>query len=169
MEAEIGFVDMEEVENRRMGRFETDSVARSEKAAVRFGTVEDRFGKEGDHSEKVVVHFGTVGVHFGMERGHFEIEEAVHSEIEVESRAHLVEGTAEAAQTLDLEVDQNPAVEEEMETVVADRAVAVERKVEERQNKTSFGVCLQTTFVAAVAEVDSLASQPSRDFLVHMK
>ena len=152
-----------------MGHFETDSVGRSEKVAVHFETAEDRFGMEGDHSEKVAVHFGTVEEHFGMEGDHSEIEEGDHSGTEVGSQAHPVEGTAEVAQTLDWEVAQNPAAVGGTETVVVEKAVVVERKVEERQSRTSFGVCLQTAIVAAVAEEDSLASQPSRAFLVHLK
>ena len=84
-----------------MGHFETDSVARSEKVAVHFESAEDLFVMEGDHFEKAAVHFGIVEEHLGMEGDHSEIEEAVHSETEVGSRAHLVEGIAEAAQTLD--------------------------------------------------------------------
>ena len=64
-------------------------------------------------------------------------------------------------------MDQNPAVVGETGTAVVGKAVVVERKVEEKQNRTNFGVCLQTAIVAAVAE-DSLASQPSRALLVHI-
>ena len=151
-----------------MSHFETDPVARFETVAVHSEIVEDRFGTEGDHSEKAAVRFGTAEDRVGMEGGHSEIVEAGHSEIEIGSRVHFVVGTAEAAQTLALEVDQNQAVVGEMGIVVADKAVVAERKVEEKQNRTNFGECLQTVFVAAVAEEDSRASQPSGDFLVHI-
>ena len=109
VEVEIGFAGKEEAENPRTGRsenleahsgsgievaadserveghFETDSVVRFGKEAVRSGIVED---------------------HCGMEEDRFGIGEAVHSGTEVvESRARLVERTVEAAQTLDYAVD----------------------------------------------------------------
>lgn len=157
----IGFVGMEEAGNRRMGRSgnleaqsgieveahsEMDSVVRSGKKAAHSGIVEERSGRVEERSG---------------------IEEAVRSEIEVESRAHLAGGIVEAAQSLDLEVDQSCAVVGEMETAIVGRAVIAERKVEERQSKTSFEVGLQMAVAAAAGE-DSLASQPCRIVLVQV-
>ena len=159
--AGIGFVGMEEAENRRMGRsgnWEAHSgiggEARSETAV--------------DHSEidsvvrsgKGAVHSGTAEGHSGMEKARSGTEEVAHSGIEMESRAHLAGGIVEAAQTLDFEADQNFAVVGEMETAIVGRAVIAERKVEERQNRTNFGVDLQRAFAAAAAGEDNLASQP---------
>lgn len=163
VEAGIGFVGMEEAENRCMGhsgnleaRSGIGVEARSETAVDRFET--DSVVRSG----KEAVHFGIVKDHCGMEEGCSEIEEAVHSEIGVESPARLAGGIAEAAQSLDFEVDQNSAVAEEMETAVVERAVVAERKVEERQNRTSFEVGLQKAFaVVAAAGEDNLASRHS--------
>ena len=73
-----------------------------------------------------------------MEEHHSGIEEAVRLETGAESQGRFAGEIAEAAQTLDLEVGQTLAVAVEMETVVAETAVAAERRVEEKQSKTNF-------------------------------
>lgn len=131
------------------------------------GTAGDHFeiGSEA-HSGKKEAHSGTVENYCGMEEDRSGIEEAVHSETEVESRARLVGGIAEAAQILDFEVEQKSAVAEKMETAIVEKGVVAERKVEEKQNRTSFEADLQMAFAAAAAAEDSLASRPCRHILV---
>lgn len=158
VEAGIGFVGMEEAENRRMAHF-GNLEARSETAVDHF-EIESvvRSGKE-------AVHSGIVEDHSGMEEERSGTEEAVHSETEVGSRARLGGEIVEAAQTLEFEVEQNSAVAEEMETAVVDRAVVAERKVEERQSMLGFEMDLQMASAAA-AEEGSLASRPYQNILV---
>ena len=163
VEAGIGFVGTEEAENRCMGRSGnlvghsgTGVEARSETAADHFGT-DSVFhsGKEAVRSEIVEDHCGREGDRSG-------IEEADHSENEVESRARLAGEIVEAAQTVDFEVFHNSAVAGEMEIAIVGRVVFADRTVEERRYRTSFGVDLQMAFVA-VAGKDSLATQPCRN------
>lgn len=163
MEAGIDFVGMEEAENPRMAHSESLEV-RSETAVVQFET------ELVVHSGKEAVRSGIVEDHCGTEEDRSGTEEAVHSEIEVENWARLAGGIVEVAQTLDSEVDQSSAVAGGMETAVADRAVAAERKVEGKQNRTSFEVGLRMAFAAAAAaEEDSLSRQPCRNLLVYIE
>ena len=111
VEAGIGFVGTEEAGNRCMarsgnlvGHSGTGVEDRSETAADHFGT-DSVF-----HSEKEAVRSGTVEDHCGMEGDRSGTEEVDHSETEVESQARPVGEIVEAAQTLDFEVVQNPAV-----------------------------------------------------------
>lgn len=165
-EAGIGFVGMEE-ENRRMGRSGNLEARSGIGVEGRSETAVEHFGTDWvDHSGKEAVHSETVEDHCGMEEDRSGIEEAVHSGIEVENWARLAEGIVEAAQTLDFEGDQNSAAVGETGTAVVDRAVVAERKVEERQNKTSFEVDLQMEIAAAAAGEDSLASRPGQSLSV---
>lgn len=156
-----GSVGMEEAESRCMGhsgslegrfgmevgghfetavdRFEIGSVARCEKEVLHSEIAEDHFGMEGDRS-------GTEG--------------AVHFEMEVESQARFEGEIVEAAQTLDLEVDQNLAVVGEMENAIVDKVTAAEHKVEGRQSRTSLEGKIQMVSAVAAAVGGSLASQP---------
>ena len=166
VEAGTGFVGTEEAENRCMdcsgnlvGHSGIGVEARSETAADHFGT-DSVF-----HSGKEAVRSGIVEDHCGMEEDRSGTEEADHSETEVESRARPAGGIVEAAQTLDFEVVQNSAVVGEMEIAIVGRVVFADRTVEERRNRTNFGVELQMAFAAAAGK-DSPANQPCRNLLV---
>ena len=167
VEAGIDFVGMA-AEKRRMAHFGNLGPRFEIEVEARSGTAVDRLEIDSMvRSERETVHFGTVEDHSGTEEGRSEIEEAVHSEIGVESRARLAGEIVEAAQTPDFEEDQSSAVVGEMETAIVDKAVVAERKAEGRQSKTSFELNLQMAFaVAAAAGGDSLANQPGRDVLV---
>lgn len=121
-----------------MDHFGTDWVVRSETEAV--------------HSETAEDHSGTVGDHSGT-------EEAAHFEIGVGRLARFAVQIEEAAQTLDSEVDQSPAVVEETESAVAEKAVVAEGRIEEKQNRTNFQVHHRMAFAVAAAGEESLASQ----------
>ena len=119
--------------------FETDLMARSEKEALHSGTAEVRLGMEGDHS-------GT--------------EEGARFEIGAESQDHFAGEIVEVAQTLGFEEDQNLAAAGGMETAVAEKAVAAECRVGERQSKMNFEAELQMALAVAVVVEGSLVSQP---------
>ena len=128
--------------------FETDSMARSEREALRSGTVE---------------------VHLGMEEDHSGTEEAVRFEIGTESQGRFAGEIVEVAQTLDFEADQTLAVAGGMETALAEKAVAADYRVEERQSKMNFEAQLQMAFAVAAVVEGSLASQPIRSPLVSVR
>ena len=166
-EAEIGVVGMEEAENHRMGRSGSSEAHSGIEVVARLETVMDHFGIDSvARSEKEALHSGIAEDYFGMEWNHSETEEAAHFEIEVESQGRFAGEIVEAAQKLDSAVDQNPAVVGGTETAIAERVVVAGRKVEERQNRTSFEAELQTAFAVAAAVGDSLASQPCPKLLV---
>ena len=165
-EAGIGFAGME-AENHCMdhsggleGHFGIEVVAHFETAADRSEIdLVARFEIEVVRSEIEEVHSGQ----FEMEGGHFETEEAVHSGIEAESPVRLAGGTVEAPQTPGLEVDQNLAVVGETEIVIAEKEVVAGDKIEERQSRTNFEVCLQKPLAVAAVLEGSLASRPCRN------
>lgn len=166
MGAGIGSVGMEEAENRCTGRFGSLEGHSEIGVEAHSGTAADHSGTDSVfHSGKEAVHSGMVEDHCGTEEDRSRIEGAVHSETEVESRALLAGGIVEAAQTLGFEVVQNSAVAEEMVIAVVGMAVIADRTIEERRNRTNFGVDLQMAFAAAAGK-DSLASQPCRNLLV---
>lgn len=168
--AGIGFVGMEEAENRRTGHSGNWEAHSGIEGEARSETAVDHFEIDSVvRSGKEAVHSGTAEGHSGMEEARSGTEEAAHSGIEIESRARLAGGIVEGAQTLDSEVDQSFAAVGEMETAIVGRVVIAERKVEERQNRTNFGVDLQMAFAAAAAGEDNLASQPFRILLVQVE
>ena len=136
-EAGIGFVGMGEAESRRMGHSESSEARFGTEIGARFEKVVDHFETDSmARSEREALRSGTV--RSAMEGGHSGNEEAVHFETEAESQGRFAGEIVEVAQTLGFEVDQTLAVAGGMETAVAGTAVAAERRVEERQSKTNF-------------------------------
>ena len=165
-EAEIGFVGMEEAENRRMGHSESSEARLGTEVGARLETVVDHLETDSmARSEMEALHSGTVKVHFGME-DRSGTEEAVRFETGTESRGRSAGEIAEVAQMLDFEVDQTLVAAGGMETAVAEKAVAAEHMVEERQSKTSFEAELRMGFAVAAVVEGSLASQPCPNLLV---
>ena len=139
VEVGTGVFGMEEAGNRRMGHSGSSEVHFGTELEVRLETLMDHSETEATaRSEKEALHSGKVEDRFGMEGSHFGTEEGVRLETEIESQGRFAEETVEAAQTLDLEVDQSLAAVEEMESAAAGKAVVAERKVEERRNRTDF-------------------------------
>ena len=111
-------------------------------------------------SGRETVHSGTAEVRLEMEGDHSGIEEGARFEIGAESRDRFAGEIVEVAQRLDFEEDQSLAAAGGMETAVAEKVVAAEYRVGERQSKMNFEAQLQMAFAVAAVVEGSLASQP---------
>lgn len=90
------------------------------------------------HSGREALHLGTAEVRLETEEDHSGTEEGARFEIGAESQDRFAEEIVEVAQTLDFEEDQSLAAAGGMETAVAEKAVAAECRVGERQSKMNF-------------------------------
>ena len=99
----------------------------------------DHFGIDSmARSEREALHSETAEVHLRMEEDRSGTEEAVRFEIGTESQGRFAGEIVEVAQTLDFEADQTLAVAGGMEAAVAEKVVAADYRVEERQSKMNF-------------------------------